>query len=187
MIFTFLENASLLLGLVYVWLQVKQNRWMWPVDILCCVALIVVFAHQRLWASMGLNIYYLLMGVIGIMEWKKESEKVEGIKIRKMSLKTALLSLVAFIPVLIILFLILKATGDPYPLTDAFIGASGVIGTVWLVRLHIENWAVWLISDIVSTILCFVSGLYSMSVLYLVYTLMSIVGWRQWKKEGRYI
>ena len=104
-----------------------------------------------------------------------------------MSKKTALLSLLAFIPTLALLYFLLRAASDPYPLTDALIGASGVIGTVWLVRLYIENWAVWLISDIVSTILCLVSGLYLMALLYLVYTLMSIVGWRQWKKEGRYI
>lgn len=188
MIFQILENAALFLGLVYVWLQVKQNRWMWPVDIFCCAALIAVFAQQRLWASMALNAYYLIMGVIGILEWNKaEVKSSEGVKIRKMSKKTALLSLLAFVPTLALLFFLLRAASDPYPLTDAFIGASGVIGTIWLVRLHLENWIIWLISDIVSTILCLVSGLYPMAVLYLVYTLMSIVGWRQWKKEGRYI
>ena len=188
MIFQILENAALFLGLVYVWLQVKQNRWMWPVDIFCCAALIAVFAQQRLWASMALNVYYLIMGVIGILEWNKaEVKSSEGVKIRKMSKKIALLSLLAFVPTLALLFFLLRAASDPYPLTDAFIGASGVIGTIWLVRLHLENWIIWLISDIVSTILCLVSGLYPMAVLYLVYTLMSIVGWRQWKKEGRYI
>lgn len=188
MIFQILENAALFLGLVYVWLQVKQNRWMWPVDIFCCAALIAVFAQQRLWASMALNVYYLIMGVIGILEWNKaEVKSSEGVKIRKMSKKIALLSLLAFVPTLALLFFLLRVASDPYPLTDAFIGASGVIGTIWLVRLHLENWIIWLISDIVSTILCLVSGLYPMAVLYLVYTLMSIVGWRQWKKEGRYI
>ena len=82
MFFSVLESLTLVFGLAYVLLQVKQSRWMWPVDILCCIAAVIVFAHQRLWASMGLNVYYLIMGFVGIVAWNKDAQKVENEQMR---------------------------------------------------------------------------------------------------------
>ena len=45
-VFSVLELVTLFAGLIYIFLQVKQNIWMWPVDILCCAAAIAVFFHQ---------------------------------------------------------------------------------------------------------------------------------------------
>ncbi len=189
MIFSFLETFALFAGLVYVLLQVKQSIWMWPVDILCCMATIAVFAHQHLWASMGLNIYYLVMGVVGISAWKKDEGQVqEGVlRLRRLSLRAALYSLAGFAFSCAVLFFALGAAGDSAVVPDAFIGASGVIGTVWLVKSYPQNWLVWIISDIVSTLLCYTQGLYPMAALYLVYTVVAVVGWIKWRRDGRYI
>ena len=189
MFFSVLESLTLVLGLAYVLLQVKQSRWMWPVDILCCIAAVIVFAHQRLWASMGLNVYYLIMGFVGIVAWNKDAQKVENeqMRVRKMSRKTLVVSLLAMVVSGMGLYYVLKLTGDASPAVDAIVGASGIVGTVWLVRTYLENWIVWLFSDIVSTLLCLSQGLYWMMALYLVYTITAVIGWREWRSKAVYI
>ena len=189
MVFSVLESLSLVFGLAYVLLQVKQSRWMWPVDILCCIATVIVFAHQRLWASMGLNVYYLIMGFVGMAAWKKDAQKVENeqMRLRRMSRKTLAVSLTAMVVSGIGLYCVLKLTGDASPAVDAIVGASGIVGTVWLVRTYLENWIVWLFSDIVSTLLCLSQELYGLMALYLVYTITAIIGWREWKSKAVYI
>ncbi len=188
-VFSVLESVTLFAGLIYVFLQVKQNIWMWPVDILCCAAAIAVFCHQQLWASMALNAYYLVMGFIGLATWKKDAGHFEEqfIRLRRLSVKTAVVSLAGFLVSGVILHYVLSLTGDSSPVMDAFIGASGVVGTVWLVRSYPQNWYIWIVSDIFSTILCFSQGLHLMAVLYLVYTAVAVVGCREWKSKGRYI
>lgn len=189
MIFQILETFTLASGLVYIFLQIKQNRWMWPIDILCCLAAVVVFAHQCLWASMGLNVYYLVMGIIGWFSWKKDVQKTgeKGIRIRKMSVATLIGSVFAFAASLALLFWALKITGDPSPFMDALVGASGIVGTVFLVRTYLENWYVWIVSDTISAVLCLIQGLYFMAVLYLLYTVMAVVGLLEWRRSGKYI
>ena len=114
MFFSVLESLTLVFGLAYVLLQVKQSRWMWPVDILCCIAAVIVFAHQRLWASMGLNVYYLIMGFVGIVAWNKDAQKVENeqMRVRKMSRKTLAVSLLAMVVSGIGLYYVLKLSGS---------------------------------------------------------------------------
>lgn len=189
MIFNILETVTLVAGLVYVFLQVRQSIWMWPVDILCCAAAIVVFCHQQLWASMSLNIYYLVMGCIGIAAWRQDAAKAESgtIRLRHMTLRSGLLSLAGFVGAAAVLYYVLTLTGDSSPVLDTFIGASGVVGTVWLVKSYLQNWYVWIVSDLISTILCLTQGLYLMALLYLVYTVVAVIGLRAWHRDGRYI
>ncbi len=189
MIFDILEIVTLVAGLVYVFLQVRQNIWMWPVDILCCAAAIAVFAHQSLWASMGLNIYYLVMGCIGIAAWRQDAAKTESgvIRLRHLGLKAGLLSLAGFLGAAAVLYYVLTLTGDSSPVLDTFIGASGVIGTIWLVKSYLQNWYVWIASDLISTILCLTQGLYLMALLYLVYTIVAVIGFFEWRRDGKYI
>lgn len=189
MIFQILETFTLVSGLVYIFLQVRQNRWMWPIDVLCCFAAIVVFAHQSLWASMGLNIYYLVMGIAGWFSWKRDAKKTgeNGIRIRQMSAMARIGSLLGFVASFVLLYWALKVTADPSPFADALVGASGIVGTVLLVRSYLENWYVWLFSDTLSLLLCFMQGLYFMAILYLVYTAMAVVGLLEWRRDGKYI
>lgn len=189
MIFEILEQFSLVAGLVYIWLQVKQSRWMWPVDILVCIATICVFAHQALWASMGLNVYYLIMGCVGIAAWKKDEAKAEegALRLRRLTAKTAAVSAVAFVAVTIGLFFLLNALNDPSPVFDALVGGSGIVGTVWLVRCYLGNWWIWIASDTLSVVMCLMQGLYGMAALYAVYTIMAVVGYIQWKRDGQYL
>ena len=72
-----LEIFTLVTGLIYVWLQVRQSNWMWAVDILCCIAAAITFFAKGLWANFGLNVYYILMAIWGLYAWLRDSRKVE--------------------------------------------------------------------------------------------------------------
>ena len=49
-----LEIFTLVSGLVYVWLQVKQSNWMWFVDVLCCAAAAVPNLVPTMLAIIGM-------------------------------------------------------------------------------------------------------------------------------------
>ena len=183
--FSILETFSLVSGIFFIFLQVKQVSWMWHINNLCCLAALVVFAHQRLWASMGLNVYYIVVGLIGIISWKKAKSQSSDILVRKMNGKVCGLSIIAFLVGALALFYILKTTGDPAPIADALVGASGAVGMVWLLRCYIQNWGAWLFSDVISLFLCLSSGLYSLAALYLAYIVVAIIGWREWHLKGK--
>lgn len=185
----FLEIFALASGLVYVYLQVKQSNWMWPVDILSCIAATIVFCSQKLWANAGLNVYYIAMAVWGIFAWLRDSGKVkeDQLHLRRPSLKVLLISLAALLAGGAGLILLLQSTGDSAPVMDGIIGITGVIGAWWLANSYKENWYVWMLSDGLGTALCLSQGLWWMAGLYAVYTAVSVLGLLNWRKKGVYV
>lgn len=186
---SYLEIFSLVTGIIYIFLQIRQKNIMWIVDILSCVAAAIVFVQGRLWANAGLNIYYSLMAVWGIVLWRRDSQKVSDgeLHLRKISPKVWCLSAALFAVAGAALIWVLEQTQDANPVMDGIIGVLGILGAWWLAKSYLENWLVWLLADILGTVLCITQGLYWMAALYALYVAASVWGYVNWKKKGVYV
>ena len=60
----FMEIFTLVTGVIYIILEIRQKNLMWAIGVLTSVAAMVVFFRQGLYASFGLNTYYLVMSFI---------------------------------------------------------------------------------------------------------------------------
>jgi nicotinamide mononucleotide transporter len=58
-------------GIIYVFLEVRQNSWLWPVGIVTSAVYIAVFFTSKFYADMGLQVYYLVISCIGWYWWIK--------------------------------------------------------------------------------------------------------------------
>ena len=67
-----IEIFALVTGVAYVVLEILQKNAMWVVGILTGAACAYSFAVQRSWGMMGLNLYYIVMSVIGLVQWRKD-------------------------------------------------------------------------------------------------------------------
>lgn len=66
-------------GILYVFLEIRQNLWLWPVGILTSAVYISVFFSSKFYADMGLQVYYLLISCAGLYWWVKgTSHRVKG-------------------------------------------------------------------------------------------------------------
>jgi len=74
-------------------------------------------------------------------------------------------------------------TDSTIPKADSLVGMLSVIGTWMLARKLIENWLVWIVADGIATGLFYYKGLYLTSSLFIIYTIMAVVGYIQWKKQ----
>ena len=61
---SFMEIFTLVTGVIYIILEIRQKNLMWVVGILTSLAAMWVFFRQGLYASFGLNTYYLVTSVI---------------------------------------------------------------------------------------------------------------------------
>jgi nicotinamide mononucleotide transporter len=52
-----------------------------------------------------------------------------------------------------------------------------------LARKKLEHWLIWVVVDLVSTGMYIYKGLTVTVVLYIVYTLVAVVGFREWKQQ----
>ena len=184
-----IEIFAMVTGILYVVLEILQKNSMWVVGILTGAACAFSFGVQHVWASMGLNIYYVAISVVGFIQWRKASAQTgEGeIHLQELSKKTALWSAVLFVLGSVLLIQILRATGDAEPRLDAAATMLSVIATWWLAQSYLQQWLLWVVADILSTVLCVVTGQYWMAFLYLIYTASAVYGFFHWKKKGKYV
>ena len=184
-----IEIFALVTGIVYVVLEILQKNAMWVIGILTGAACAFEFAVTHVWASMGLNLYYVAMSVVGLIQWRKASGQVEegDIHLRKVSLKAGILSAVLFTAGTAVMIPVLKATGDPAPFLDAIAVMLSVVGTWWLAQSYLEQWFIWIVADVLTTTLCLTTGQYWMAVLYLVYIGSAVYGYIHWKSRGKYV
>jgi nicotinamide mononucleotide transporter len=49
----------------------------------------------------------------------------------------------------------------------------------------IENWAVWILIDLLNTAVYFYKGLYGFGVLYFLFTILAVFGLIEWIKDYR--
>ena len=184
-----IEIFALVTGIVYVVLEILQKNAMWVIGILTGAACAFEFAVTHVWASMGLNLYYVAMSVVGLIQWRKASGQVEegDIHLQKVSLKAGILSAVLFTAGTAVMIPVLKATGDPAPFLDAIAVMLSVVGTWWLAQSYLEQWLIWIVADVLTTALCLKTGQYWMAILYLAYIGSAVYGYIHWKSRGKYV
>jgi len=184
-----IEIFALVTGIAFVVLEILQKNAMWVLGLLSGAACAFSFGVQHVWASMGLNIYYVVMAVVGLVQWKRASEQVgEGeIHLARMSKKTALWSALAFVVGGVVLMQVLRFTGDAAPELDALCAALSIIATWWMAQSYLQEWLLWIVADILTTALCISTGQYWMALLYAAYVASAVYGYFHWKKLGVYI
>lgn len=188
-----MEIFTLVTGIIYMILEIRHHRFMWVVGVLTSAAAMWVFFRQGLYASFGLNTYYLVTAFIGLWHWTRDSRRLEVkenlaendvIVLNRLSLKTALLSLVFVIAGIFALAWVMELVENPMSYLDSAVTVLSIVATWWLVKSYIEQWWLWILADTLSTILCLTQGMWWMAVLYAAYTASAFIGLRYWRKHG---
>lgn len=188
-----LEYFGVSTGLLYLLLEIKQHRAMWIVGFLTSFFYIFVFFSSKIYADMGLNIYYVIISIYGFWQWtrnKKEKQlennsQPEEILYRHITLPLFIGISFSILSIYLLLYYILHYfTDSPIPVGDAFTTAVGIVATWMLARRIIEHWIFWIIVNCVSVYLYYLRGLYPTMFLYLCYALLAGVGLYTWKKKG---
>lgn len=195
----YMEIFTLVTGVIYIILEIRQKSLMWVVGILTSVAAMVVFFRQGLYASFGLNTYYLVMSFIGIFQWSKDRRKLKGespldenshsaeIHLNRLTPNALAISALITAGGIFLLSYLMKLLENPMSWIDSSIAVLSAVATWWLAKAYLEQWWIWILADLLSTIMCAVSGLWWMSALYAAYTISAIIGLSYWKRHGTYI
>ncbi len=184
-----IEVFALVTGVIYLVLEILQKNAMWVVGLLTSLACAISFAYQQVWASMALNIYYVVMSMVGFIQWRKAGTQVEqgAIHLSRLSGKTVLVSAVLFVVGSVVVIQLLRAAGDSVPQLDGIATVLSVIATWWLVKSYLQQWLLWIVADVFTTTLCILTGQYWMALLYVAYILSAIYGYFHWKKNGELV
>jgi nicotinamide mononucleotide transporter len=82
-----------------------------------------------------------------------------------------------------IVYILKNFTDSDVPWGDGFTTAGSIVATWMLARKILEHWLVWVFVDSVAAGLYFYKGLYPSFLLYLIFTIIAVIGYFHWKRS----
>ena len=179
-----LELFAAVLGALSVYLSVRQNIWSWPTAIVNVVVYALVFYRARLYADMGLQVIYALLSLYGWYEWLYGGEDRTALQVSRTTSELAgRLAVIGLAGAGALGLLLRGATDAALPFLDSFLSSTSLVAQWMMTRKKVENWLVWIGVDVLYVGMFTYKHLYITAVLYLVFLVLAIRGWIDWRRS----
>ena len=180
---TWLEWVAAGLGVINVALVVRRSVWNYPFGLAMVALYFFVFFEARLYSDALLQIFFFVVQIYGWMNWVQARGTTGEVPVGLLTWPvraawmagTALVSLAWGLTMA-------NFTDALYPITDAFVAGFSISAQILMARRKVENWAIWILVDIVAVGLYFSRHLYPTSALYLLFLLLSVAGLIGWRR-----
>lgn len=196
-----LEALATVFGILSVYFSIKKNIWVFPTGIISTAIYVYILFNFGLLGDMLINFYYTIMSIYGWILWSKNSEDHIHVEVSHTTKKEWGFAIVLFIVSLFLVTLVyyFKPVIDNqfsfnnvdlglYHLDwanylDIFVTSAFLVGMWLMAKRRVENWIFWIIGDIICVPMMLYKGLGITSVQYLVFTVMAILGYQNWKRN----
>ena len=180
-----IEWVATITALVYVVLAARSNIWCWFWGIISCsLWAYASFTFYQLYLDALLQVFYVIMGGIGIYQWKFGGENKAKLPVTRLKMTQHLYILISgTILALGFGYFFDEYTPAAATYLDAFTTIFAVITTILLVRRILENWIYWVLIDAVYVYLYASRGAFLFALLMVLYTVIAANAFYKWRKE----
>lgn len=178
-----LEWIGLATGIVYVILATYEKPSCWVFGILSSAAIAwKSFTDYHLVADTFLQVFYIGMGIYGLLQWNRGATS-NG---KRLIVTSPLINHLLAILICVILswplsWLLIHYADARYGYIDTLLTSLSVWATLLLIRKDLHNWIYWVFIDLVYIVLYWKTDGYLFALLFLIYAILSLYGFRKWK------
>lgn len=179
-----LEFLAFVFGIISVFCAKKENIWVYPTGLISTVITVYLLYQAKYFGDMTMNVYYSIMSVYGWYMWASK-KSTPDLKITRTTLKEKIIGIGLFILTMFITYLVYVFFNYKLEIPNYIdIFTSGIFFTaMWYMALKkIENWSLWILGDIIAVPLFAYRGLGMLSVQYLIFTILAVLAYLEWKK-----
>ena len=182
--FLSLEFLGLVSGVLYLLLIIREVKWAWPLAFVTGSAIAYSAFQKNLYMETALQVYYIVMAVVGWFSWNTKKEVNQTIKIRRWPVKyhIFLISL-SLLCTFLFSYLLDLYTDQSMSFLDSFTTIFSLSITWMVTQKILENWIYWLVINSLNIYLMYMNDMKWMTILAVIYTLMSIQGLITWYKK----
>ncbi len=180
-----LELVAVLFGIISVLFARKNNILVYPTGLVSTILYVYILFEFQLYGDLIINGYYSIMSVLGWYLWSKTKDGEDEFPISSINRKEFIISVLIFTITLTFVAFVYHFF-DKFTHWTAYVDAltTGLffVGMWLMAKRKIENWILWIIADIISVPLYFYKGLTFSSFQFIVFTIIAILGYKEWKR-----
>ncbi len=179
------ELVAAILVLVSVYLSTREHIWAWPTAILAVTLYAVVFWQTRVFAQVGLQVFFFSISVYGWYHWLYGGAGKTELRVSRITPRVAGLAAGAWVAGTLLLWWVLVAFTDSpsLPGVDAALSVASLIAQWLLSRKILENWLIWVAADVCYVAFFLALKLYPTAVLYIILTGLATKGYFDWRRS----
>ncbi|MDP5081803.1 MAG: nicotinamide riboside transporter PnuC [Winogradskyella sp.] len=180
------EAVAFVFGIASVWYAKNENILVYPTGIICTVITVYLLYVNQYLGDMMMNFYYSVMSIYGWWNWSRKKNNAYAVPISRTNTKEKGIGIGLFLLTMIVTYTVYKAFNYALEIPNYIdIVTSGIFFTAmwYMATKKLENWTLWIIGDIVTIPLYAYRGLGMLSVQYLIFTILAIYGYKEWKKS----
>lgn len=179
-----LEAIAFIFGILSVWYAKKENILVYPTGLIATMISVYLLWRAGYLGDMMINLYFSVMSIYGWWNWSRGKNE-EALEITRTNTQEKLYGIALFLLTLLVVIGIYKYFEYEIKTENYFdIFASGIFftGMWYMAKKKIENWTLWIIGDIIVVPLYAYRGLGMLSLQYLIFTLLAIAAYLEWRK-----
>lgn len=179
-----LELVAVLFGIVSVFLSVREKILSWPTALINVALYFVLFYKTGLYSDMGLQAVYFVLSLYGWYEWLYGGAGRTALTVSRTSARQWGI----FVAIGVAFWAIdgkltSRLPGVALPYVDAATATTSLIAQYMMTRKLLENWALWILVDVVYVGMFIFKGLYLTAGNYAVYLALAVLGHVAWKRS----
>lgn len=180
-----LELAANVFTAAAILLAGRNSVHTWWTGIVGCTLFGVLFARNRLYADVVLQVFFVATSILGWWRWARGNHGA-ALPITHAGLRSLAWMVPAGVGASAAYGALLHFHTDAYaPFVDSAVLVFSVIAQLLMMQRRIENWPVWLLVNTIAVPLYFSRGLYLTAALYVGFWINAIVSWLWWRELAR--
>jgi nicotinamide mononucleotide transporter len=193
--------------MAYLLLAIRQSVWCWPAAVVSTSLYLFIMYGAGLYMESALQAFYIAIAIYGWQQWSAGGGAAEPAELRGpvsppetatasanqagRSLRVStwpprrhlLVVGLVIIASAVSGALLSRYTDAALPYADSFTTWGALIATWMVARKILENWLYWFVIDSVSVYLYLTRELYLTAALFIVYLVLIVVGYREWRRS----
>ena len=150
----YIEGFAVILGLISVYLVTRQNVWCYPLGIISVFVYIFIFYEVKLYADMGLQVFFIVLQAYGWYEWLYGGKDHTALQVSWAS-KKIYFNIFIFVAIATtsVGYVLHTFTDASLPYVDSFLAVLSMAAQWLMAKKYIENWILWIVVNLGSIVM----------------------------------
>ena len=181
-----LEIIAFVFGILSVWFAKKEQILVYPTGLVATIITVYLLYKAEYFGDMMINFYYSVMSFYGWWNWSRKKGDTYVVPISRTNTREKMIGFLLFLLTMIVTYGVYKVYDYQIEIANYIdIFTSGIFFTAmwYMANKKLENWTLWIIADIITIPLYAYRGLGILSLQYVIFTILAVQGYLQWKKS----